>query len=133
MSDDTRPTAVGIAVVEYDDRFLVGTRDAGSTLAGKAEFPGGKCEPGESPADCACRECLEETGLRVTAVRLLEECSFDYPFGQVNLHFWLCRPACIEDVDRNHAGFVWIERQLLGLQRFPDANTSVVESLTSAD
>jgi len=28
-------------------------------------FPGGKAEPGESPAQAAARECFEETGLEV--------------------------------------------------------------------
>ena len=28
-------------------------------------FPGGKLEPGESPAQAAARECVEETGLEV--------------------------------------------------------------------
>jgi 8-oxo-dGTP pyrophosphatase MutT (NUDIX family) len=32
---------------------------------GKWNAPGGKCEPGEKPEDCARREVLEETGLRV--------------------------------------------------------------------
>jgi len=33
---------------------------------GKWNAPGGKSEPGESPEECARREVLEETGLRVS-------------------------------------------------------------------
>ncbi len=29
---------------------------------------GGKCEPGESPEDCARRETLEETGIRINSL-----------------------------------------------------------------
>ncbi len=34
-------------------------------------LPGGCQDLGETPAECACRECLEETGLTVRLVRLL--------------------------------------------------------------
>ena len=36
-------------------------------------LPGGGVEAGETPAEAAVREAWEETGLRVTAVRLLYE------------------------------------------------------------
>jgi 8-oxo-dGTP diphosphatase len=35
------------------------------------EFPGGKVEPGESPAAAIERECREELGIGVRAIRLL--------------------------------------------------------------
>ena len=62
------PTIIAIAVVEHDDRFLIGQRPAGVALAGYWEFPGGKVEPDESPADAAVRECLEETGIQISVV-----------------------------------------------------------------
>jgi 8-oxo-dGTP diphosphatase len=37
------------------------------------QFPAGEVEPGESRADAAVRETKEETGLEVTAVKLLGE------------------------------------------------------------
>lgn len=37
---------------------------------GKWNAPGGKMEPGESPDQCAKREVLEETGLRVEKPRM---------------------------------------------------------------
>jgi 8-oxo-dGTP diphosphatase len=49
-------------------------------------LPGGVIEPGESPADCAMRETLEETGVRVRTVRLVAVLSspehmVEYPNG----------------------------------------------------
>src|ERR1700728_2191431 len=34
-------------------------------------LPGGCQDLGETPAECACRECFEETGFTVTCTRLL--------------------------------------------------------------
>ena len=123
----TAPTRIGIAVVEHDGRFLVGIRPEGVPLAGYAEFPGGKCDPGETPVDCAARECREETGVAVTPVRLLERCSWDYPHGGVELHFWLCEPASDDEPPRSP--FFWIPRDKLVTLRFPEANARVIAQL----
>lgn len=54
------PTA-GVAILDDQGRILLGRRsDDGSWC-----LPGGRLEPGESFADCARRECLEEFGREV--------------------------------------------------------------------
>jgi len=115
-------------VVESEGRFLIGTRGPDGPLPGLAEFPGGKCEPGETPRDCALRECLEETGLRVEPVRLLEQCEFAYPHARVELHFWLCRPLVSSLVvpPPLEGNFQWVPRDHLPRLTFPDANRNLV-------
>ena len=44
------------AVVERDGCFLLTLRPRGTHLEGLWEFPGGKCEPGETHADALVRE-----------------------------------------------------------------------------
>ncbi len=90
MSGDVKQIA--IAVVEQDDRFLVGRRPDGTVLAGMWEFPGGKVRPGETPEQSAIRECREETGLDVTVVGNFPDCVHEYDHGTVHLHFLRCRP-----------------------------------------
>jgi mutator protein MutT len=98
MSPDspTQPPVVkriAVAVVRRGDHYLVGERlDPSAPLVGFAEFPGGKLEPGESPADAARRETLEETGLtvRILGTRLVVR--HDYPFGTLELHFMDAEP-----------------------------------------
>jgi len=119
---------IGIAVVERDGRYLVGTRPDGVPLAGYAEFPGGKCEPGETPEACAVRECREETGLVVEPVELLERRTWDYPHGRVELSFALCRPV---DGSEPAAPFRWVPRAELAGLRFPEANAAVVGRLVA--
>jgi 8-oxo-dGTP diphosphatase len=121
--------AIGIAIVEHFGKFLVGARPPGVPLAGLAEFPGGKCRAGELPAECAARECLEETGLRVSPITLLLRCEHDYAHGRVDLHFWLCRPVDAGDVGTEHRGYRWVPREDLAVLDFPEANAPVIALL----
>jgi mutator protein MutT len=121
------PLPIGIAVVERDGRYLVGVRPDGTPLDGYAEFPGGKCEPGEPPDACAVRECREEAGLDVEPVRLLDRRTWDYPHARVELSFFLCRPI---DAKLPAAQFRWVSREELAALRFPEANAVVMKSLT---
>ncbi|MEO7965524.1 MAG: (deoxy)nucleoside triphosphate pyrophosphohydrolase [Gemmatimonadaceae bacterium] len=56
------------AVVERADRYLICQRPLHKRHGGLWEFPGGKCEPGESDADAARREMREELGVTVSEV-----------------------------------------------------------------
>lgn len=69
---------VGVLVVRGGDQFLLGKR-CGKHIPGVYAAPGGHLESGESFADCARREVLEETGLQATDVRFL--CLGHYQFG----------------------------------------------------
>ncbi|OLT39657.1 DNA mismatch repair protein MutT [Serinicoccus sp. CNJ-927] len=62
------PVIAAIALCDDLDRpteVLAGRRSAPPRLAGGWEFPGGKVEAGEDPADAAVREAHEELGVRV--------------------------------------------------------------------
>ena len=122
-------TRIGIAVVEYERRYLVGTRHADNPLPGLAEFPGGKCRAGESPNECAVRECYEETGLRVEPMQLLLNRQFEYAHDAVDLHFWLCRPADETTVAADHRGFRWNSITEIATRQFPEANEPVIAAL----
>ena len=125
---------IGIAIVEHDRHVLVGKRQAGQDLAGMAEFPGGKCEPHESSDTCAARECLEETGIAVEAVRRLDTTRFDYPHASVELHFWLCRVVS-QNADQQlplptpQNAFQWKPVDQLQDLTFPEGNARVLSLL----
>jgi 8-oxo-dGTP diphosphatase len=60
---------IGVAVIVIKgDNVLLGKRKS-SHGAGGWQFPGGHLEFNESIEDCARREVLEETGLRIKRVR----------------------------------------------------------------
>jgi 8-oxo-dGTP diphosphatase len=71
MADSQRPK-VGVGVIIHDDagNIVMGER-AGSHGAGTFQLPGGHLEYGESFAETAAREVLEETGLEVGNIKFL--------------------------------------------------------------
>ncbi len=124
-------TQVGIAIVESENRFLVGVRSEKTTLAGYHEFPGGKQQHGENSSQTAIRECKEETGLEVAAIRLLHQTLFLYEHGEVQLDFWLCELCSSAQGKTLQAPWQWIPRKHLPLLKFPPANAEIIEQLTT--
>jgi A/G-specific adenine glycosylase len=57
--------SVGAAVLRRGGKVLIARRPEGGLLGGLWEFPGGKCERGESLAACVQRELEEELGIAV--------------------------------------------------------------------
>lgn len=78
---------VAAGVVRRGDRFLLAKRPAGRHGAGLWEFPGGKLEPGETPADALAREFHEELGTGIRVGALVRRIDHDYPDRSVALEF----------------------------------------------
>jgi 8-oxo-dGTP diphosphatase len=122
---------VTAAIVERAGRFLVTRRQAGTHLAGVWEFPGGKCEPGESLHDCMARELDEELGVRATIGEEIFTVSHTYPDRVVELHFLAC--AVIgEPSARLGQEMRWVDRAALGDLEFPPADTELIQRLIAA-
>ncbi|MBL4884341.1 MAG: NUDIX domain-containing protein [Planctomycetaceae bacterium] len=126
-------TQIGIAIVEHEKSFLVGLRSDHGPLAGYHEFPGGKQNPGEALSQTATRECLEETGVVVTAVRLMHRKSFQYDHDDLHLEFWLCKPNSCPDSQGLITPWQWITRDQLHTLNFPPANEDLLQKLMSLE
>ena len=123
---------VGIGLIRRGGDFLVRRRPEGTVYAGYWEFPGGKCEPGETPAQTTARECQEETGVEVVVERLRRVIEHRYPHGPVRLYFFDCVPADPAAEPAAGSGSRWVPAiQLLSL-RFPEANEPLLEELASS-
>lgn len=127
---DAIPIPVGIGLIRRADTFLIRQRPAGTVYAGYWEFPGGKCEPGESPALATARECLEETGLRMIVGPLRRTVIHRYPHGLVELSFYDCTPEDPDAESPAESGFRWVPIERLATLQFPEANEVIVEELT---
>ncbi len=98
-------------------------------MPGYWEFPGGKCEPGETPEQTVLRECLEEVGIPVVAKTLRREIVHRYPHGLVQLYFFDCETSDPHAQPASGTGFLWVKAHDLSACPFPGANEPIVAEL----
>jgi mutator protein MutT len=125
---DTPRIIVTAAVVLRGNAFLVTRRPQGAHLAGLWEFPGGKCEPGETHEACLAREIEEELGVRARVGREILAVSHEYADRTVELHFFACQLAA-DPRPMLGQEMRWIERDRLDSLAFPPADAELIEML----
>jgi 8-oxo-dGTP diphosphatase len=119
---------VAAAVVERDGCFLITRRQPGVHLEGYWEFPGGKCEPGETCTDCLVREIREELGVEATVGHEVLAMTHRYVDRQVELHFLRCHVACAP-VPQLGQEMRWVAREELAKLAFPPADAELIQML----
>lgn len=118
------------AVIERDGRYLLTLRPGGTHLAGHWEFPGGKCEAGETHAEALRRELREELDIHAGVGALVHAVTHAYPDRTVELHFYACtftgeaRPLIGQQM-------CWVAREDLAALPFPEADADLIRLLTA--
>jgi mutator protein MutT len=120
---------VAAAVVERDGKVLVTRRLPGVHLSGLWEFPGGKCEPGESLETCLRRELLEELNVEADIGRELLATTHEYPDKCVEIHFLGCSLGS-EPRPQQGQELQWVRRRDLATLDFPAADEELIRLLT---
>jgi mutator protein MutT len=108
---------------------LVCQRKDDDALGGYWEFPGGKCEDGETMEQCLARELREEIDVVATPLRRLPPIVHAYPDVTVRLHPFVCRHARGEPRLLECQAARWIEPAALRSYRFPPANEQLIEDV----
>jgi mutator protein MutT len=119
---------VTAAVIERSGRFLVTRRQRGVHLAGLWEFPGGKCDAGETLVACLARELREELDVDARIGAEIFATSHAYPERSVELHFFSCEllgtPAPQQGQQMR-----WVPREELAALEFPPADAELIAML----
>ena len=133
MSADTPAAAIVVlaAIVERHGRFLLTRRLKGTHLADLWEFPGGKCEPGETHEVCLKRELLEELGVGSEIGEEILVTEHAYPERTVRLHFRRCELRG-EPQPLLGQAMRWATRDELTSIDFPAADRELIDLLTSS-
>jgi mutator protein MutT len=117
------------AVVERDGRFLITKRQKGVHLEGLWEFPGGKCDPGETLPACLARELREELDVEVATGEEVFTTVHAYSDRLVELHFLRCELVG-EPVPQMGQQMQWAARADLSQLPFPAADAELIRLLT---
>ena len=132
MTTHTGPRAIVVvaAVIERNGCFLLTRRLEGTHLAGRWEFPGGKCDAGESHADCLSRELREELDVGVHMGPLVLSTTHAYDERTVELHFY---ETALDGEPRPQLGQAmrWAAREELTELDLPEGDAALIERLTS--
>ena len=120
---------VTAAIVEDHGRYFVTRRQKGVHLEGLWEFPGGKCEPGETLGDCLRRELKEELGAEAVIGEEIWTVTHDYADRSVELHFLSCT-LLNPPVPLLGQEMRWVARDELKSLKFPPADDELINVLT---
>ena len=118
-----------IALVRRGRNWLVARRHEEAHLGGLWEFPGGKCEAGESPEAAAMRELREECGIEGVARRALDAIEHDYGDRVIHLTPVVCDWVAGEAQALGNAECRWVPLAELCELAMPAANGAIVSAL----
>ena len=122
---------VTAAVIDRNGRFLVARRQKGVHLEGCWEFPGGKCDAGESLEACLARELREELDVEVDVGAEIFTTTHDYADRRVELHFLRCN-LYGEPQPQLGQEMRWVPREELAALQFPPADLELIRLLTGS-
>lgn len=120
--------AAGV-LLRADGSFLLAQRPAGKVYAGYWEFPGGKIEPGEPPAQALARELHEELGIDIGEAYPWLTRVFTYPHGTVRLRFYRVISWHDEPHPREDQAIAWQRPEAPMAAPMLPANAPVLASL----
>jgi mutator protein MutT len=120
---------VAAVLIDARRRVLIAQRPAGKHMAGAWEFPGGKLEPGEAPAEGLARELREEIGITIDAPRPLLRLRHRYPTREVLLDVWVVRRYRGRPHGLDGQALRWCDRAALGTAELLPADRPILAAL----
>ena len=131
---------VAVAVIHFNNQYLLGFRHASQHQGNRYEFVGGKIEPNETPTQGLIREVHEEIGLDIaqnTAVKM-GVIRHDYADKTVALHVFKIQVSQAQfeglqqGIGKEGQAITWVSKADLLAKKYPlpDANVRILDWLT---
>lgn len=123
---------VAADIIQRDGGEVLAVQRGYGDMDGLWEFPGGKVENGETPAQACERELLEELQVRVTGLQDFYTLEYDYPSFHLSMNCFFCRLAEGEgEPQRSDRQRVlrWVPKQSLATLEWMPADIELVELL----
>lgn len=132
MADQFNPKLIKVVagLIVRDGRVLICQRSAKSKFPLKWEFPGGKLEAGESPAEALVRELREELAIEVLESREFTRHVHRYKdMPPVSLHFYCVLRFQGEVKNTIFERILWAPLQSLAKFDFLEGDLPLIETL----
>lgn len=132
----TKVVQVAVAIlIKPNGEYLLASRPNGKGWAGWWEFPGGKIESGEQPAQALTRELQEELGITPTEIQPWLKRRYDYPATNdaeaktVLLHFYFVKAWQGNLHALEGQQLAWQQPQKLSVSPVLPANAPIMHAL----
>jgi 8-oxo-dGTP diphosphatase len=120
------------AIIEREGKILIGRRKAEQSHPLQWEFPGGKVEPGETPAQALDRELEEELGIRGAAGPEITRYEYTYAGRDpIRLFFFRVTEFQGEPANLIFDEMRWEPAQSLGSFDFVEGDIEFLRGLSS--
>ena len=120
-------------VIERDGKYLITQRRPAAVLPLLWEFPGGRCESGESHAVALKREIIERLGVRVEVGQLISFVSHPYDHYTVDLYLYECTLLDEHITKQAVNDFRWVTSGEFEQYDFTPADESSMSKLLGED
>lgn len=123
---------VAAGIIQRDGGEVLAIQRGYGDMDGLWEFPGGKVENGETPAQACERELLEELQVRVTGLQDFYTLEYDYPSFHLSMNCFFCRLAEGEGESQRsdrQRELRWVPKQSLATLEWMPADIELVELL----
>ena len=117
------------AILIHNNKVLIAQRANDDPLAGYWEFPGGKIENGETPAESLIREMREEFCINIEVGEFFESSIYPYDKGTIRLLAYICRWNEGEIRSTVHHDYAWVGINELDQYTFAPADIPLVEKM----
>ncbi|MEM6484321.1 MAG: 8-oxo-dGTP diphosphatase MutT [Pseudomonadota bacterium] len=132
-NESPTPVVVAVAVIRNQrGEVLISKRSIDKHQGGLWEFPGGKCEYGETLDRALTRELREELGIEVEASSELFQIEHDYGDKKVVLRVCEVTRSSGTPVSREGQPIRWVTMEALASFEFPAATGPILDFLSRA-
>lgn len=115
------------AVIVRDGQIFAAKRGPGRSMAGFWEFPGGKIEPEEGPAQALVRELNEELGIDVEVGDYITTSTHATENALIALSTYFCSIRSGEPKTTEHEEIRWVAPDELDTLEWAPADVETVE------
>ncbi len=124
-------TAVGVVIINRQNKVLIAKRPADKAMPNKWEFPGGKLEENETLEECGIREIKEELELDIAIKEYIGYEDLSMKDKHFCLHIYTAYKVSEhqELVLNEHTDAAWVDISELVEYDFPATDLSFIKKL----